>query len=94
MKRHHRLLSIAASAFLMLLLASIPTVAQLSNTAKLALDGIGPIRVGMTITEAERATGIKLIEPSQFRATDSCYHVYPATGSPKIAFMIFSGSAR
>ena len=36
--------------------------AQLTERSKLALDGIGPIRVGMTVDEASRAAGVRLLK--------------------------------
>lgn len=83
---------IVAISSLLPLLVSIPTAAQLNNLEKLALDGIGPIRVGMTIAEAEKAAGIKLVEPDRFRANESCYYVQRQTGAPQVGFMVFSGS--
>ncbi len=92
MKNRYSCFAIAASTALLTLLASIPTTAQLSNSEKLALDGIGQIRVGMTIAEAERAAGIKLVEPDRFRANESCYYVERQTGPRQVGFMVFSGS--
>jgi hypothetical protein len=36
--------------------------AQLTERSKLALDGIGPIRIGMTVNEASRSAGVRLIK--------------------------------
>jgi hypothetical protein len=35
--------------------------AQLTEQSKLAINGIGPIRVGMTVDEASHSAGVKLV---------------------------------
>ncbi|MBE9028252.1 hypothetical protein IQ266_00595 [filamentous cyanobacterium LEGE 11480] len=93
MKRANRYAVIAVTPLALQLLATVPADAQLSNRSRLALDGIGAVRVGMTIAEAERATGLKFFEPSRFRASEGCYYIQPRTQSPNISFMVFSGSS-
>jgi hypothetical protein len=65
---------------------------QLTENSKLALNGIGPIRVGMTVDEASRSAGIKLvISGSGARDEYQCSYVEPK-GEPKgIAFMVTKG---
>ncbi|NJN48776.1 MAG: hypothetical protein HC805_01950 [Alkalinema sp. RL_2_19] len=93
MKRANYFAPIAASTLALQILVTVPANAQpLTNDSRLALDGIGAVRVGMTIAEAEQAAGITLFEPGNGRATESCYYVRPQGESPNIAFMVFSGT--
>lgn len=93
MKIVNRAAVIAVATVMTQALATIPTNAGPANDSRLALDGIGSIRVGMTIAEAEKASGMRLYEPGRFRASEGCYYVQPQSQSPKIAFMVFSGSS-
>jgi hypothetical protein len=45
-------------------LLALPLFTQvgLTEQSKVAIDGIGPVRVGMTIAEAEKSAGVQLIE--------------------------------
>ncbi|MDF0556545.1 hypothetical protein [Kamptonema sp. UHCC 0994] len=65
---------------------------QLTENSKLALNGIGPIRVGMTVDEASQSAGIKLTRRgSGGRDEYQCSYVEPK-GEPKgIAFMVTKG---
>ena len=40
---------------------SVNAQAQLTERSQLAIDGIGPIRVGMTVEEASRSAGVRLV---------------------------------
>ena len=66
--------------------------AQLTENSKLALNGIGPIRVGMTVDEASESAGIKLIISGSGGLDEyQCSYVQPK-GEPKgIAFMVTKG---
>ena len=41
---------------------SVNAQAQLTENSKLALNGIGPIGVGMTVDEASRAAGARMVK--------------------------------
>ncbi|MEG5036293.1 hypothetical protein [Microcoleus sp. AT3-D2] len=72
---------------------SVNAQAQLTERSKLAINGIGPIRVGMTVDEASRSARIKLIIPSRSGSFDDdlCSYVHPQ-GVPKgISFMVAKG---
>ncbi|MEK0194978.1 hypothetical protein [Microcoleus anatoxicus] len=71
---------------------SVNAQVQLTENSKLALNGIGPIRVGMTVDEASESAGIKLIiSGSGGRDEYQCSYVQPK-GEPKgIAFMVTKG---
>ncbi len=60
---------------------------KISNQSKVAINGIGSIRVGMTVAEASRASGTKLVGKGE----PSCYYVQPQ-GAPKgLGFMVTEG---
>jgi hypothetical protein len=92
----------SSTKFFTLLIATIVIVAvwitavnaqvQLTDNSKLAINGIGPIRVGMTVDEASQSAGTKLIiSGSGGRDEYQCSYVEPK-GEPKgIAFMVTKG---
>jgi hypothetical protein len=82
---------LVSSVFIMTFLA-LPLFAQmrLTEQSKVAIDGIGPIRVGMTIAEAEKSAGVQLIERGGRAGLGGCYYVEPKTGPRDLAFMITS----
>jgi hypothetical protein len=63
--------------------------AQLTEQSKLAIDGIGPIRVGMTVAQAEKSANVTLIEKGG-RAGTSCYHLWPKTEPKSLSLMVIS----
>ena len=73
------------------LILAVPFVAQarLSEQSKLALNGIGPILVGMTVEEAETAGEIQLVEKAR-AGMGGCYYLWAKTGFPNQAFMVIS----
>jgi hypothetical protein len=62
---------------------------QLTATSKVAIDGIGPIRVGMTIQEAEASARTRLL--SQGGSLENCWYVKPLRGPRDISFMVIDG---
>jgi len=65
--------------------------AKLTEQSKLAINGIGPIRVGMTVNEASQSAGVKLVfvmnEPDAY----SCSYFKPQGELKDIAFMVTKG---
>ena len=59
---------------------------QLTAASKLAIDGIGPIRVGMTIREAEASARTRLLSPGG--KLGNCWYVKPQGGPRDISFMV------
>jgi hypothetical protein len=78
--------SILAIAFLH---SPLLAQSQLTEQSKLAIDGIGPIRVGMTVAQAEKSANVTLIEKGG-RAGTSCYYLWPKTGSKNLSLMVIS----
>lgn len=54
-------LLIGTIVIVVILITSVNAQAQLTERSKLAIDGIGPIRLGMTVDEASRSAGIRLV---------------------------------
>ncbi len=64
---------------------------KISNQAKVATNGIGSIRVGMTVAEASIASGTKLVSTGDYAIERGCYYVQPQ-GTPKgLYFMVSDG---
>ncbi|HBE16854.1 MAG TPA: hypothetical protein DDW51_04370, partial [Cyanobacteria bacterium UBA11367] len=76
MGRHIKFLVFIIGGFLTLLLSALPLSAQttLTEQSKVAIDGIGPVRVGMTIAEAERSARVRFVSTGRL---DNCYHIRP-----------------
>lgn len=64
---------------------------QLTNNSKLALNGIGSIRVGMTVDEASRAAGVRLIKSYEPLNEEFCSYFKPQAGLTGISFMVTKG---
>ncbi|MEG4286318.1 hypothetical protein QUB68_24620 [Microcoleus sp. A006_D1] len=66
--------------------------AQLTERSKLAINGIGPIRVGMTVDEASRSAKVRLLKAGIGGLSEElCSYVQPQ-GEPKgMSFMLTKG---
>lgn len=72
-------------------IAANNTPTKITNQSKLAINGIGSIRVGMTVAEAAKASGTKLVKSGSAPLDPNCDYVRPQ-GSPKgIGFMVTNG---
>ncbi len=70
---------------------SVNAQVQLTENSKLALNGIGPIRVGMTVEEASQSAGVRLVQTQSGGEEYGCFYFKPQ-GEPKgIAFMVTKG---
>ena len=79
---------IATLAVSTLTISSVLSQTKLTNQSKVYINGIGSVRVGMTIAEASKAAGTKLIRESGYETNLSCFYVKPQ-GEPKdIGFMV------
>ncbi|WP_206817885.1 hypothetical protein [Chroococcus sp. FPU101] len=63
---------------------------HLTQTSKVSVNSIGPVKVGMTIEEASRAAGVKLIQRSS-GGEPSCLYYKPQTGLSGVDFMVTDG---
>ena len=72
---------------------SVNAQAQLTERSQLAINGIGPIRVGMKVDEASQSAGIKLISNGNSGGTDEyqCSYVQPQIELKGISFMVTKG---
>jgi hypothetical protein len=81
------LVGLFATIFLVVMPASGQS--QLTATSKVAINGIGPIRVGMTIQQAEASARTRLV--SQGSKLGNCWYVKPQGGPRDISFMVIDG---
>jgi len=64
----------------------------LSDASRVSPDGIGPVLIGMTVSEASVASGQDLVRKSNDQTVESprCYHVWPEHGPKGLSFMVFN----
>ena len=57
---------------------------------KISVNGMGPIRIGMTVTEASKAAGVELIGYGSGKPEpgSTCRYVRPKDGPPELDFML------
>jgi hypothetical protein len=68
-----------------LTMGTVLAYAKLTNQSKLAINGIGPVQIGMTAPQASKAAGVKLVGDAPNK---NCYYLRPQ-GQPKdIGFML------
>lgn len=88
----------SSTKFITLLIGTIVVVAvwvtsvnaqvQLTENSKLAINGIGPFRIGMTVEEASRAAGVKLVFVASGPDAYSCSYFKPQVEPQGISFMV------
>lgn len=82
------MLLIGTIAIILIWVTSVNAEVQLTERSKLAIDGIGPIRVGMTVAEASRSAGVTLVKKYRVLNEETCAYFAPQ-GEPKgIEFMV------
>ena len=91
MRRWNKFFGLVVGSIFAIACLTSPLLAQPQLTAqsKLTIDGIGPIRVGMTVAQAEKSANVTLVEKGG-RAGTSCYHLWPTTGPQGLGFMVIS----
>ncbi|MEH2053150.1 hypothetical protein [Nostoc sp.] len=62
--------------------------AKLTNQSKLFINGIGAVQIGMTVPQATKAAGTKLVGDSP---NNNCYYVKPQNEPKNISFMVTKG---
>lgn len=61
--------------------------ARLTQQSKLSINGIEPVRVGMSVAQAETVAGIRLTRPDS-SDNKECFYVKPQSGTPDVLFMV------
>jgi hypothetical protein len=87
-------LLISTIVIILVSVTSVNARSRLTDGSKLALDGIGPIRVGMTVDEASRSTGVKLFKMGRGSGSfdeNLCSYVHPEGTLKGISFMVAKG---
>src|SRR4028118_601087 len=85
-------LLIGPTVIFLILVTSVSAQAKLTERAKLAINGIGPIRVGMTVDEASQSAGIRLIRSGSGGLDEyQCFYVQPKDRKSGIRFMVTKG---
>ncbi|MBE9095839.1 hypothetical protein [Tychonema sp. LEGE 07203] len=87
-------LLIGTIALILTWVTSVTAQPQLTERSKLAINGIGPIRVGMTVDEASRSAGIQLIKNARGSGSfneDLCSYPQVKGGPKGISFMVAKG---
>jgi hypothetical protein len=83
-----RNLNLAIVGALVLSASSIAVAApRLSSASKAQTDGIGEVRVGMTVKQAAKAAGVNLV-PSYNEGSYECRYVQPQSGLKNIGMMV------
>lgn len=72
---------------------SVEAIAQtkLTNQSKVYINGIGSVRVGMTVAEASKAAGTKLIQTSSGGEEHGCFYFHPQREPKGVDFMVLNG---
>jgi hypothetical protein len=72
-----------------LLAASFPSNAQSKRAQKFTVshDGFGPVKIGMTLSQASKALGVRVTRDAGYEG-DKCYYASPKGGFKNIAFMM------
>ena len=74
--------------------SSVAVADPLDPEDRVSLEGVGPVRVGMTLEEASAVAGQGISEvPGSGAGADpaACYYAVPDTGEPKVSFMVVDG---
>lgn len=85
-----KLLTLATITFALSSMTVGTVIAQtkLTNQSKLFTNGIGQVRVGMTVSQARKAAGTRLVgdPPNKY-----CYYIKPEREPKDVAFMVTEG---
>lgn len=65
-----------------------PLHSGLSNQSQLTLNGIGRVRLGMTVAEASQAAGVPLISQGEPAPGSNCRYVAPQSEPEGLSFML------
>ncbi|MDZ8224748.1 hypothetical protein [Nostoc sp. ChiVER01] len=81
-------LSTATLAFYCLIIGTVLAQTKLTNQSKLSINGVGQVRVGMTVSQAAKAAGTKLVGDTPNK---NCYYVKPQNEPKNLLFMVTKG---
>ena len=90
MNRKTKFLTFAAVtlAVFSLTVSTVVAKVKLTNQSKLFINGIGAVRVGMTVPQAAKAADTQLVgDPPN----NSCYYVKPQNEPKNLSFMVTGG---
>jgi hypothetical protein len=92
MRRWAKFVVLVVGCILAIAALHSPLIAQsqLTEQSRLAIDGIGPIRVGMTVAEAEKSANVTLVEKGVRAGGGGCYYLWPKTGPQDLSLMVTS----
>ncbi len=92
MNRQTKLLTLLVSTLAVSSVAvgTVLAQAKLTSQSKVSINGIGPIQVGMTVSQAAQAGSIRLVKsPNQ---DNSCYYVNPQGEPREVGLMVTNGT--
>jgi len=81
------------SAVFFVTLFSVNAQDRLTDKSQVFINGIGPVRVGMTVEQASKASGTRLI-PNNYTndgTNRNCFYIQPESSPKNIAFMVTNG---
>ncbi len=79
---------IGTLGFSSLTVGTVGAQAKLTNQSEVFINGIGTVRVGMTVAQASKAAGTRLIRESGYELNPSCFYVKPQSQSKGLSFMV------
>ena len=71
--------------------SAVPAPERLTRDSRLRVDGLGPVKVGMTLDEASTAAGVAIRPVPGSSGGLDCSYARPAIGSDEVAFMVVGG---
>ncbi|MEH1778062.1 MAG: hypothetical protein V7L26_02720 [Nostoc sp.] len=66
---------------------------RLTDKSQVFINGIGPVRVGMTVEQASKASGTRLISNNYTNdgSNSNCFYIQPESNPKNITFMVTNG---
>jgi hypothetical protein len=71
---------------------SVPGPAKLADSSAVSTAGIGPLTFGLTVPNAEKALGARLLPDAAFPATGQCIVVKPESGADAVWFTVWKST--
>jgi hypothetical protein len=88
-----RLLTVFIVTLLVCFLTTFTGLAQekLTEQSKVFINGIGPVRVGMTISQASKAAGTRFVRIESGGEEYGCFYFKPQSEPREVSFMVTKG---